>query len=317
MTRYIIRRLLEAVPAILGVTIISFILLHIVPGNPVRLLLGQRYTPQRAAILAHSLGLNKPLWQQYLIWLWDALHGNFQYSYVYDKPVFSLIWQALPHTLELVATAIILAHIVSIFLGTLQAYYADSWLDRILTVVTYFLYSMPTFWIGILVIEFFAINLGWFPSGGITSPTNPNPGFWSYVYHLVLPSLTLIVTTVAGWGRYMRSSMRETLIQDYIRTARAKGNSEFRVLFIHALRNSVLPLITLFGLSLPNLFGGALVTEEIFNYPGMGLLYWDAANDRDYPVLLAIIVFLGFITIAGNLIADLLYSMVDPRITYN
>lgn len=317
MSRYILRRTVEAIPSLLGVSILSFIMLHIVPGNPVRMLLGQRYTPYRAAILSKNLGLNKPLYQQYILWLWHALHGNFQYSYVYEKPVFTLIWQALPHTLELVAIAIMLAHIFAILIGSIQAYYANSWGDQVGTVVMYFFYAMPSFWLGILVIEFFAINLGWFPSGGITNPATTNPGFWSYVYHLALPSLTLAITTIAGWARYMRSSMRETLIQDYVRTARSKGAGEFRVLFVHALRNSVLPLITLFGLSLPVLFGGALVIEEIFNYPGMGLLYWNAANDRDYPVLLAIIIFLGTITILGNLIADLLYALVDPRISYN
>lgn len=317
MSRYIIRRILEAIPSLLGVSIISFILLHIVPGNPVRLLLGQRWTPYRAAILTKNLGLNKPLYDQYLIWLWHALHGNFEYSYVYEKPVFTLIWQALPHTIELVAIAIMVAHIGAVVIGTIQAYYANSWFDQTLTVVLYFFYAMPGFWIGILVIEFFAISLGWFPSGGIVNPSNPDPGFWSYIYHLVLPSLTLIITTLASWARYMRSSMRETLLQDYVRTARSKGAGEFRVLFVHALRNSVLPLITLFGLSVPALFGGALVIEEIFNYPGMGLLYWNAANDRDYPVLLAVVVFLGTITILGNLIADLLYGLVDPRISYN
>ncbi len=317
MSRYILRRFLEAIPSLLGVTILSFILLHIVPGNPVRLLLGQHWTPYRAAILTRNLGLNKPLYVQYLVWLWNALHGNFQFSYVYDRPVTGLILQALPHTLELVAVALMLAHIFAVLLGTIQAYYAGSWFDRVATVIIYFLYSMPGFWLGILLVEFFAISLAWFPSGGITNPANPDPNFWSYVYHLVLPSLTLSLTSIAGWARYMRSSMVETLVQDYVRTARSKGAGELRVLFVHALRNSVLPLITLFGLSLPALFGGAVVVEEIFNFPGMGLLFWNAAGDRDFPVLLGIIVFLGIITILGNLVADLLYALVDPRISYN
>ncbi len=317
MSRYIIRRVLEAIPALLGVTIISFILLHIIPGNPVRVLLGNHYTAYRAEILTKNLGLNLPIYKQYLIWLWRALHGNFQYSYFYSKPVVGLILAALPHTLELVAIGIIIAHLSAIFIGTFQAYYADTWFDQVITVVLYFLYAMPVFWLGILVIEAFAIHLSWFPTGGIINPNNPNPNFWSYVYHLVLPGVTISATYVAGWARYMRSSMRDTMLQDYIRTARSKGAGEFRVLFVHALRNSVLPLITLFGLSLPALFGGALVVEEIFNYPGMGLLFWQAAMETDYPVLLAIIVFLGTITILGNLVADLLYAVVDPRISYN
>ncbi|MCL5116007.1 MAG: ABC transporter permease [Firmicutes bacterium] len=316
MSKYIVRRIMEAIPSLLGISLISFILLHIVPGNPIRLMLGQHYTPYRARLLAAHFGLNKPLYLQYLLWLWHAVHGNFGFSYVYNEPVFALIWQALPHTLELVAMAVVVAHIGSILLGTLQAYYANSVFDQVATVITYFFYAMPSFWIGILMIEFFAITLGIFPSGGYVSPLLSHPTFWNYLYHLCLPALTLIITTVAGWARYMRSAMRETLIQDYIRTARAKGTSEFRMLFVHALRNSVLPLITLFGLSLPALFGGALVTEEIFSYPGMGLLYWDAANARDYPVLLAVVMFLGTLTVFGNLVADLLYSAVDPRIQY-
>ncbi|PSR21721.1 MAG: ABC transporter permease [Sulfobacillus acidophilus] len=316
MSRYVLRRILEAIPALLGVTIISFILLHIIPGNPVRILLGNHYTAYRAAILKRNLGLDKPLYMQYLLWLWKALHGNFQYSYVYNRPVTALILSALPHTLELVALAIIIAHLGAVLIGTFQAYYADTWFDQVITVILYFFYAMPVFWLGVLVIEAFAIHLNWFPTGGITNPNNPNPNFWSYVYHLILPGVTLAVVSVAGWARYMRSTMRETLVQDYIRTARSKGAGEFRVLLVHALRNSVLPLITLFGLSLPALFGGALVVEEIFNYPGMGLLFWNAALDLDMPVLLAIIVFLGAITILGNLIADLLYALVDPRISY-
>lgn len=317
MSRFVIRRVLEAIPALLGVTIISFAMLHIIPGNPVKILLGNHWTIYRARILTRNLGLNKPLYMQYLVWLWHALHGNFQYSYFYNKPVVSLILSALPHTLELVAIGIIISQVCAVFIGTFQAYYADSWFDQVITVVLYFLYSMPIFWLGILVIELFAIHLGWFPTGGITNPNDSNPNFWSYVYHLILPGITISASYVAGWTRYMRSSMRETLVQDYIRTARSKGAGEFRVLFAHALRNSVLPLITLFGISLPALFGGALVTEEIFNYPGMGLLFWNAALESDMPVLLAIIVFLGTMTILGNLLADLLYAVVDPRISYN
>lgn len=317
MTRYIIRRLLQSIPSIIGISIISFILLHIVPGSPVRILLGQRYTPERAAILSKELGLNLPLWHQYLIWFGHALLGNFGYSYVYDLPVSTVIWQALPHTLILVAVAILFAHFIAILIGSIQAYYENSLLDNAVTAVNYFFYSMPGFWLGILVVIFFSIDLGWFPSGGITNPNAENPGIGDYIYHLVLPFVTLTLLSLAQWARYMRSSMRETLLADYIRTARAKGMREMRVVMFHALRNSVLPLITLLGLSLPALFAGAIFVEEIFNYPGMGLLFWHAVNDRDYPVLLGVIMLLGFITIIGNLVADILYAIIDPRIQYD
>ncbi len=317
MGRYVFRRVLEAIPALLGVTIISFVLLHIIPGNPARILLGNHYTAARAAILDRNLGLDHPLYYQYVMWLWKALHGNFQYSYVYNQPVMQLIMQALPHTLELVAVAFTVAEIFGVLLGTLQAYYAESWFDQAMTVILYFLYAMPTFWLGILLVKTFAIQLPWFPTGGYVNINSPHPGFINYLYHLVLPGATLCAVSLAGYSRYMRSSMRETLIQDYVRTARSKGAGEFRVIFVHAMRNSLLPLITLFGLTLPALFAGALVTEEIFNYPGMGLLFWNAATQEDMPVLLAIIVFLGAMTILGNLLADLLYAVVDPRISYD
>ncbi len=317
MGRYVFRRVLEAIPALLGVTIISFVLLHIIPGNPARILLGNHYTAARAAILDRNLGLDHPLYYQYVMWLWKALHGNFQYSYVYNQPVIQLIMQALPHTLELVAVAFTVAEIFGVMLGTLQAYYAETWFDQAMTVILYFLYAMPTFWLGILLVKTFAIQLPWFPTGGYVNINYAHPGFINYLYHLVLPGATLCAVSLAGYSRYMRSSMRETLIQDYIRTARSKGAGEFRVIFVHAMRNSLLPLITLFGLTLPALFAGALVTEEIFNYPGMGLLFWNAATQEDMPVLLAIIVFLGAMTILGNLLADLLYAVVDPRISYD
>jgi peptide/nickel transport system permease protein len=316
MGRYALRRILEAIPALLGVSIISFLLLHIVPGNVARIMLGDKYTVARAIALDHSLGLDKPLWQQYVIWLGNLLHGNLGYSFSYHIPVWTLIMQNLPHTLMLVLVAIMVAHLFALCLGTVQAYYHDTWFDRVVTVLTYFLYSMPTFWLGVLLIQWFAIDLGWFPSGGITNPLAASPSLGDIIYHLILPASTLIVVSLAGWARYMRSSMMETLLQDYVRTARAKGLNEPRVVFVHALRNSVLPLITLFGLSLPGLFAGALFVEEIFNYPGMGLLYWNAVNTRDFPIILGVTMFIGAITVLGNLIADVLYALVDPRIQY-
>lgn len=316
MIKYMIRRILEAIPTLFGVTVLTFLLVHIVPGNPVRILLGNHYTYARAAALTKQFGLNKPLWDQYVIWLGNILHGNLGYSYVYNTSVTHLIWQALPHTVIIVVVAILAAHLFAVFLGALQAYFENTLFDRIATVVNYFLYSMPTFWLAVLLVIGFSIGLKWFPSGQIVNENANNPGFLDYAHHAVLPIVTLFLVSVAAWARYMRSSTREALLQDYIRTARMKGAKEFRVVFVHALRNSILPLITLFGLSLPVLLGGALFVEEVFNYPGMGLLYWDAINDRDYPIIMGIVLFLGVITVLGNLLADILYGIVDPRIQY-
>ncbi|CAB1128722.1 oligopeptide ABC transporter (permease) [Candidatus Hydrogenisulfobacillus filiaventi] len=314
MPGYLLRRLLAAVPVLVGITAISFLLLHLIPGSPARVLLGSHYTPARAAALTRQWGLNRPLWQQYGLWLTHALAGHFGYSYAYHQPVRRLILENLPRTLELVAAALVLSHLLAILLGALQAYYAGSWFDRLLTAAGYFFYAMPQFWLGLLLISVFALRLGWLPAGGVSNPALMHPGAGDRLRHLVLPVTTLVLTTTAGWARYVRTAMQETLSQDYIRTARAKGLSEARVLWVHALRNAVLPLITLGGLSLPGLLAGSLVVEQVFNIPGMGLLFWNAAESRDYPVLLAIVTLLGFLTVLGNLLADLLYAWADPRI---
>ncbi|HBQ93879.1 MAG: ABC transporter permease [Sulfobacillus benefaciens] len=313
---YIVRRLIQSIPALIGIAIFSFILLHIVPGGPAQTLLGQHSTPQRIAAINRSLGLNKPLYVQFWIWFDSLLHGNFGYSYTFNQPVLKVIGEYLPHTLAIVVVAIMVSHLIAIILGTIQGYFRNRWFDHVITTVTFFFWSMPVFWLAIMVVLIFAIYLGWFPSGGITFTSGGPSGFVGYAEHAVLPILVLVLATVASWARFMRSSMIDSMLQDYIRTARSKGLSELAVVFKHALRNSLLPIITLFGLSIPTLFGGALVVELVFNYPGMGLLFWNAANERDYPILLGIIMIIGVLTVIGNLLADVLYSLVDPRISY-
>lgn len=315
MLVYTLRRLLQAIPSLFFLALLSFFLIHIVPGGPAQSLLGQHSTPARIAAINRSLGLNKPLYVQFGIWLWHLVHGNFGYSYTFDQPVIQVIGTYLPHTLELVSVAIVLAHLLAVFLGTVQGYYQGRWFDHVITTITFFLWSMPVFWLGVLFVMIFAVDLGWFPSGGISSPNGPG-GFGSFIMHATLPITVLVLSTVASWARFMRSSLMDAMVQDYVRTARSKGLSEFMVLFKHALKNSLLPIITLFGLSIPGLFGGALVIELIFNYPGIGLLTWNAAFQRDYPIILATVMIVGVLTVLGNLLADLLYGLVDPRITY-
>lgn len=316
MSRYFRVRLFQAIPTLFLITVVGFALLHSIPGGPAEVMLGDRATPALIAQVNRSLGLNKPLWQQYLIWVGNLLRGNFGYAYSYHQSVLSLIALNLPRTLIIVGVAIMISHILAIALGLFQALRRDTWYDHVLTLLTYFLYSMPVFWLALVMVDLFAIRLGWFPTGGIANPYRVHPGFWSYVRHTILPIATLVVVTVAGWTRYMRSAVIDTLAQDYIRTARAKGLSDLQMLVKHALKNSVLPLITLAGLSLPTMFGGALLIEMVFNYPGMGLLFWTAAQSRDYPVLLGILVLIGCLTILGNLLADLCYALVDPRVRY-
>jgi len=316
MAKYVLYRIIQAIPALIGITIIGFFLVHIVPGGPAQAILGARATPAKIAEVNRIYGLNKPIIVQYVIWLGQLLHGNLGQSYFYNQSVVSLIAINLPRTLAIVGIGVVVAHLMSILLGSLQAYYRNTIFDYVATAISYFFYSMPTFWLAIILILVFSIDLNWFPSGGLSNPLNPNPGFGSWLAHSTLPIVTIILVTVAGWGRYMRTAMEETLVQDYIRTARAKGIKETVVVLKHGLRNSVLPLITLLGFSIPNLFAGALYVEVVFNYPGMGLLFWDAALQRDYPVIMGIVVITGVLTIVGNLLADLLYGLVDPRIKY-
>ena len=317
MARYILARVLQAIPAMIGISIIGFFLIHIVPGGPAQAMLGPKATPARVAEINQQFGLNKPLVEQYFIWMAQLIHGNLGQSYFYDQSVWSLLKINMPRTLEIVGIGTLLAHIVSVILGSLQAYYKNSWFDHLTTAATYFFYAMPFFWLAMIMIMIFSITLGWFPSGGLSNPLNSHPGFGSWLSHSTLPIVTLVIGIVAGWAQYMRTSMDETLVQDYIRTARSKGVPEFRVVMVHALRNSILPLITLLGFALPYLLSGALFIEAVFNYPGMGLLFWNAAVQRDYPVVLAITILSGVLTIIGNLIADLLYGLIDPRISYN
>jgi len=316
VTQYVVRRLLQAVPTLVGITLLSFLIVHAVPGGPAQAMLGPRTTPLRVAAVNREFGLDKPLPVQYIDWFWQLIHLNLGTSYFYNQSVSSLIAVNLPRTLAIVGIGVVFAHLISILLGSIQSYKKDGAFDHTVMVLAYFFYSMPTFWLGIILIVVFSIGLGWFPTGGISNATESAAGFGVWASHITLPVTTIVIGTVAGWGRYMRASMNEILIQDYIRTARAKGLGEFVVVFKHALRNSLLPLITLFGLSLPSLFGGALYVEVVFNYPGLGLLFWDGAVQRDYPVILGGIVVIGALTILGNLIADLLYALVDPRIQY-
>lgn len=317
MARFIIYRFIQAIPAMIGITIIGFFLVHIVPGGPAQAMLGARATPQKIAEVNRIYGLNKPIFEQYVIWLSQIIRGNFGESYFYNEPVLKLIAINMPRTLAIVGIGVLVAHLGSVILGSIQAYYHNSWFDYAMTAVTYFFYAMPIFWLGIILILLFSVHFSWFPSGGLSNPMNPNPGIGSWIAHTTLPVITIVIGTIAGWAQYMRSSMEEVLVQDYIRTARSKGVKESLVLMKHGLRNSILPLITLLGFSLPNLFAGALYVEVVFNYPGMGLLFWNAANQRDYPIILGIVVITGVLTILGNLFADLLYGLIDPRIKYN
>ncbi|HLI95600.1 MAG TPA: ABC transporter permease [Candidatus Baltobacteraceae bacterium] len=317
MTAFVVRRLLLAIPTLVGVTIITFLLLHLAPGGPVYALAGQQATPAQIAAITHQLGLDKPWPEQYGIWIAALLHGDLGFSYVRQQSVIALIGERLPQTMFLMGCALLVSVALAVPLGVYQAYKRNTAFDRAASVAVFLAWSMPTFWFGTILIAVFAVTLRWLPVGGLQSIDTTAFDWPSRLAHIVLPAATLAIVSMAGWSRYIRGSMVEQLREDYTRTAIAKGLPQGRVLFKHTLRNALIPFITLLGGTVPALFGGAVITEQIFAYPGMGQLFWESATDRDYATLLGMTVITAVLVVLGNLLADLLYGVVDPRVRYD
>ncbi|MHB8395350.1 MAG: ABC transporter permease [Candidatus Dormibacteria bacterium] len=310
MRAFLFRRAVQAVVVLLGVSIVAFILLHLLPGGPARAELGLRATPGQIRAFDLRYGLLQPLPVQYLDWLNQLIHGNLGFSYKQNQTVDALLANNIPRTLLLVGVATLLALIIAIPMGLYQAVRRNKPEDYVLTGMSFLFYSMPSFFLGIILIVLFSDVLPWLPS---TGPTSQAP-LWDQIPNLLLPMLTLTLVTLALFSRYMRSSVIESLIQDYIRTATAKGLSRREILFRHVLRNALLPIVTLIGLSLPGILSGALIVESLFNYPGMGLLFWNAAITDDFPVMLGTTIVVGVAVVLGSLLADVLYAVLDPRV---
>jgi peptide/nickel transport system permease protein len=317
LTTFILRRLLLAIPTLAGVTIITFLLIHLAPGGPALALAGEKATPAQIAAITHELGLDRPWPQQYAIWLGALLHGDLGFSYIRQQPVIALIGQRLPQTILLMGCALLVSVFVALPLGVYQAYRRNTTFDRATSLLVFMAWSMPTFWFGTILIAVFAVSLRWLPVGGLQTIDTTAFDWPSRIAHLVLPAATLAIVSMAGWSRYIRGSMVEQLREDYARTAIAKGLPQSRVLFRHTLRNALIPFITLLGGTVPALFGGAVITEQIFAYPGMGQLFWQSAVDRDYATLLGMTVITAVLVVLGNLLADVLYGVVDPRVRYD
>lgn len=315
MSGYIVRRIGQSLVVIILLSIITFLLVHMLPGGAARAILGLRASPSAIKAFDIENGYNKPLPVQYIDYMGRVLRGNFGFSYKFNEPVSTLLASDLPKSAYLAGVALILTVLIAIPLGIYQAVRRDKADDYALTALSFIGYSMPAFWLGIILIAVFAVYARLLPSEGpqagnvMGAITDPKA--------MILPVLTLTILGVALFSRYMRSSAIETLAQDYIRTARAKGVTQRRLLFVHLLRNAVLPIVTLIGLSLPFLLTGNLVIESVFNYPGAGLLYWDAATSRDYPTLLALTLVVGVVTVLGNLIADIGLSVIDRRVRFS
>lgn len=318
MSHYLVRRTLLFFPQILILSIITFGITRLVPGDPgvfdqVSDLMAMA-DPRFEETLRMHLGLDRPLHIQYLDWVTNALQFDFGYSYVnLSLPVSDLIRQRLGPTLLLTGTALLIATVGGTLIGAIAARWRNTWLDHTLTSFTFFFLSVPNFWAAIIAITIFSISLGWLPSGGI-APAGQEPTAPVVARHLILPASVLGLSLMATITRFVRSSVIEVMNDDFVRTARAKGLRERRVFLGHALRNALLPVVTITGLRLPILIGGSVLVETVFSWPGLGRASVDAALSRDYPITMAMVMFVGTLTIFGNLLADLTYGLLDPRI---
>jgi peptide/nickel transport system permease protein len=315
VTGYLIRRTLQALLVTFLVTVITLLMVDLFPGGgPVHALLGPRATPQQIAYYNNLYGFNQPFYIQYVKWAGQLLHGNFGYSIKLNQSVTSLIAQDLPKTIILVVLGTVVSLLFGIPLGLYQAVKRYTAGDYVLTTISFLGYAAPEFFVGLLLIQWFAIDTHLFPPFAPQGTTVAQ--ILSQPRALVLPVATFSFGVYALWSRYMRSSAMDNLVQDYVRTARAKGASERRVLWGHVFRNSLMSVVTLLGLSLPALIGGDLFIEVVFNYPGLGLAFYNAALNVDYQVLLGFTLFATLATIAGNLLADVAYAVLDPRVRY-
>jgi len=321
MLTYIAKRLLLMVPLLLGITLISFLVIHLAPGEPTDM--QTQLNPEASAELQERLraqyDLDKPLIVQYGKWLGRLGRLDFGDSFSQDRrPVLDKILERLPITILINVLSILLILLVAVPIGVLSAVHRNSLFDRSTTIFVFIGFAMPSFWLALLMMDYLGVRFGLFPIAGLKSLGFEYLGFWAQawdlVHHLMLPVFVSAFGGLAGFSRYMRSNMLEVIRQDYILTARAKGLSEHKVIYRHALRNALLPVITILGLSVPGLIGGSVIFETIFAIPGMGKLFYDGVMMRDYPLIMGVLVMGAILTLVGNLIADVSYALADPRI---
>ena len=318
MTTYIFRRILQAIPIIFLLSVFLFGVVRLMPGGPLaQAERNPNVTPEQLAALRVRLGLDQPLPVQYVKWIQAfVLEGDWGYSIKFRRPVAEMIWERVPATLILFGAGFMVMLLFAIPIGVYSAIKPYSLFDNLITTFSFAGQSVPVYWLGLVLIVIFYLNVQWFPAGGMYT-IGREGNVLDLLWHLVLPIAAMSFSWIAWYSRFLRSSMRDTLNEDFIRTARAKGLSARMVHFRHALRNALLPLVTLIALDLPTVFGGAVFIETIFAWPGMGRLFWDAAKGRDYPILLAVMMIYAALTLLFNLIADIVYGFLDPRIRYD
>lgn len=322
MARFILRRVLILIPLLLGISFLVFALVNLIPGSPIQAFENNpRASPEDVARIRRNLGLDDPWPVRYFIWLGKAVRGDLGVSLTNFTSVTDRVLGVLPNTVLLSGLSLVVALLVSIPLGVYSAVRRNSWIDHFVTVGSTAAFAVPIFWLGFLLILFFSVQfrewgLPSFPVTG-THDARGGGGFFDRAEHLILPALTLGLKDLAAWTRYIRGSMLEVIRQDYVRTAEAKGLRDRAVLYAHAFRNALIPLITLVGLSIPGIFGGAFLVEQVFAWPGMGRLSLEALQDRDYTLVMGTFMFFAVLTLLGNLIADVAYAVMDPRIRFD
>jgi peptide/nickel transport system permease protein len=313
MLSYILRRILSTLPVMAIVALLVFSLLYIAPGDPATVIAGDQASPEDVERIRQSIGLDRPFLVQFGSWVWHILHFDLGTSIFTNLPVSSLIAQRIEPTLSLMTLTLLLTILVAVPLGVVAAWKAGSWIDRSIMAFAVFAFSLPVFVIGYVLAYVFALKLEWLPVQGYTPLAE---GFWPWLQNLILPAVALGGVYIALIARITRASMLEVLQQDYVRTARAKGLGMRNILFVHALKNAAVPIVTVIGIGVALLIGGAVVTESVFAIPGLGRLTIDAILRRDYPVIQGIVLLFSFLYVLVNLMVDVIYTLVDPRIRY-
>lgn len=322
MTRYLVRRLLQAIPLLVVISLLTFAIVEIAPGDATQMYVNPERgaDPEYLAQVRASLGLDQPVYVRYLSWLGKTLTGDLGFSFRTRRPVTLEIGDRLPNTLLLSGSALLLSFVIAVPIGVISALKRYTFIDYLFSTLALVGISVPIFWTALLLLQIFAIQLGWLPSSGMQSVRESYTGaraVLDVIEHMILPTIVLSLAQVAAWSRYQRSALLDVLDQDYIRTAHGKGLSTRRVMIVHALRNSLIPMITLVGISIPSVVTGAYITETIFSWPGIGRLGVSAVSGRDYPVIMAVTMLSALLIVIGNLLADLTYAWADPRIRYD
>ncbi len=314
MWKYILKKVLLAIPVLLGITIIDYAIMSIA-GSPLEMMGGPRMTQAGIALKAEQLGLDQPVWRQYLSWLNELLHGNLGTSFKSYRPVVELIGENIGPTLLLMGVSLVVGLLIAAPAGIYSAIHRYKKRDYAVVTTSFFASSVPGFFLAMMLVYLFNVRLGWLPSGGMMT-ASVGGGFWDVARHMVMP-VTVLAVSVAGSNiRYIRSAVLEILEMDYLRTAASKGIGRRRVVNKHALRNALLPIVTVIGMQIPTLFGGAVIVEQIFSWPGLGLITMNAITGRDYPVIMGVCLLSAAVVLAANLITDIVYALVDPTIKY-